>query len=403
MLSRIATSLHDVERMQKRMHNKLFIADNAWGIAGGRNLGDAYFGEGEKQNFVDLDVLAAGRIVRDMSASFDRFWNDELSYPVETLLDKEDLEALRKPQPAASAASAAARPGEAAAATPPAPVASANPNGVLPSVNPTAVVRAERPAHGPAHRAPDLGALGAAGRQAGQGRPGRRRRSMRATPPSRPAVADPGRAARRLIISPYFVPGPRMLAIYQELHRRGVRVRVLTNSLASNDAPAAHAGYARYRKDLLAAGVQIYEMRSDPAALSNLIGPIRAAPVPAVVRLRVRLTGHRGQHRQRAGRLQERQPRAGPRQPALQGGADRRPPGGDRLHEPRPALGPEEQRGRPRDSQRRAGAAGHADHRAHLRHGRPIASSSATARSTGVRPPARPSATRTRSRARAAS
>ena len=80
-------------RMQKRMHNKLFIADNAWGIAGGRNLGDAYFGTGDKQNFVDLDVLAAGRIVRDMSASFDRFWNDELAYPVQTLLDQKDLDA----------------------------------------------------------------------------------------------------------------------------------------------------------------------------------------------------------------------------------------------------------------------------------------------------------------------
>ena len=66
VLARVMTSLHDVNRMQKRMHNKLFIADNAWGITGGRNLGDRYFGSGEKQNFVDLDVLAAGRIVRDM-------------------------------------------------------------------------------------------------------------------------------------------------------------------------------------------------------------------------------------------------------------------------------------------------------------------------------------------------
>jgi putative cardiolipin synthase len=100
MLGRIVTSLHDIGRMQKRMHNKLFIADNAWGITGGRNLGDRYFGSGDKQNFVDLDVLAAGRIVRDMSASFDRFWNDELAYPVQTLLDPEDIETLRKPEPA---------------------------------------------------------------------------------------------------------------------------------------------------------------------------------------------------------------------------------------------------------------------------------------------------------------
>ena len=102
MLGRVITSLHDVGRMQKRMHNKLFLADNAWGIIGGRNLGDVYFGTGDKQNFVDLDVLAAGRIVRDMSASFDRFWNDELAYPVQTLLDQEELDQLRKPQLPAS-------------------------------------------------------------------------------------------------------------------------------------------------------------------------------------------------------------------------------------------------------------------------------------------------------------
>ena len=55
-----------------------------------------------------------------------------------------------------------------------------------------------------------------------------------------------------LIVSPYVVPGPRMMALYEQLRRRGVRIRMLTNSLASNDAPAAHAGYLRYRGALLA-------------------------------------------------------------------------------------------------------------------------------------------------------
>jgi phosphatidylserine/phosphatidylglycerophosphate/cardiolipin synthase-like enzyme len=91
-------SLHDFDRMQKRMHNKLFIADSAWGIAGGRNLGDRYFGSGDKQNFVDLDMLAAGRIVRDMAASFDRFWNDPLAYPSRRCSIAR-TSALRKPEP----------------------------------------------------------------------------------------------------------------------------------------------------------------------------------------------------------------------------------------------------------------------------------------------------------------
>jgi phosphatidylserine/phosphatidylglycerophosphate/cardiolipin synthase-like enzyme len=272
MIGRVVTSLHDVGRMQKRMHNKLFIADNAWGIAGGRNLGDRYFGSGDKQNFVDLDVLAAGRIVQDMSASFDRFWNDELSYPVETLLDPEELESLRKPQAPASPTGSAAVPATAAAQPPARALPVTVSPTVLPSVTPTAVVQAERPPM-----------------------------DLRAVPltwaPSTLLVDKPGKVGPGddevnagdtvidgllhlmqqaqsdvLIISPYFVPGARMMAVYEQLRKRGVRIRVLTNSLASNDAPAAHAGYARYRNALLDMGVEVYEMRSDPGTAAALLG-----------------------------------------------------------------------------------------------------------------------------------
>lgn len=266
MLGRIFSTLHDFDRLQKRMHNKVFIADNAWGITGGRNLGDRYFGGGEKQNFVDLDVLAAGRIVRDMSASFDRFWNDKLAYPVQALLDEDDLERLRQWQPQGSTPRASA--------TVPPPMVlpvTVSPT-VLPSVTDAEATQAERPSM-----------------------------DLRAVPliwaPStlmvdQPQKVGPGddevdagetvidgllnlmQQARRdvLIISPYFVPGPRMMGVYADLRRRGVRVRVLTNSLASNDAPAAHAGYARYRKELLAMGVELYEMRSDPETAAELLG-----------------------------------------------------------------------------------------------------------------------------------
>ena len=262
MIGRIVTSLHDVGRMQKRMHNKLFLADNAWGITGGRNLGDRYFGTGDKQNFIDLDVLAAGRIVRDMSASFDRFWNDKLAYPVQTLLDREDLEALRKAQLPASAASAPAKPVLPVTAS----------TTVLPTVTPGEAAQADRAAM-------DL-------------------RTVRLTwAPSVLLVDEPGKVgpgddevdagetvidgllslmqgAQRevLIISPYFVPGARMMAVYEQLRKRGVRIRVLTNSLASNDAPAAHAGYARYREALVDMGVELYEMRSDPETAVDLLG-----------------------------------------------------------------------------------------------------------------------------------
>lgn len=270
MLGRIITSLHDVGRMQKRMHNKLFIADNAWGITGGRNLGDRYFGSGDTQNFVDLDVLAAGRIVRDMSASFDRFWNDKLAYPVQTLLDEEDLETLRQWQPASTPQARAAASGPAKPVLP----VTVSPT-VLPSVSTAEAAQAERPPLDlrtvPLVWAPSTLLVD----QPGKIGPGDDEVNAGET------VIDGLLALMQqaerdvLIISPYFVPGARMMAVYEQLRKRGVRVRVLTNSLASNDAPAAHAGYARYRKALLDMGVELYEMRSDPETAAELLGSSR--------------------------------------------------------------------------------------------------------------------------------
>ncbi|HSV83725.1 MAG TPA: phospholipase D family protein, partial [Ramlibacter sp.] len=266
MIGRVITSLHDFPRMQKRMHNKLFIADNAWGITGGRNLGDRYFGSGEKQNFVDLDVLAAGRIVRDMSASFDRFWNDELAYPVERLLDREDLDELRKPQTGASA------PGGRGDAAPVLPVANAAT--VLPEVSPAAaaVVKAQKPALDlrqiQLHWAPATLLVD----QPGKIGPGDDEVNAGDTMVDGLLMLMQQAQRDVLIISPYFVPGARMMDVYAQLRKRGVRIRVLTNSLASNDAPAAHAGYARYRDALLAMGVELYEMRANPDSVANLIG-----------------------------------------------------------------------------------------------------------------------------------
>jgi putative cardiolipin synthase len=263
MVGRIVTSLHDFGRMQKRMHNKMFIADSAWGITGGRNLGDAYFGASDKQNFVDLDVLAAGRIVRDMASSFDRFWNDELAFPVQTLLDEKDVADLRKPLPGASAPA----PGGPAPTLP----VTASPT-VLPAVSATAVVNADRPPldlktvslyWAPATLLVD---------QPGKVGPGDDEVDAKETVID--GLISLMQVAQRevLIVSPYFVPGEEMMGVYRQLRQRNVRIRVLTNSMASNDAPAAHAGYARYRDALLKMGVEVYEMRSDPATVANLIG-----------------------------------------------------------------------------------------------------------------------------------
>ncbi|MBA3771450.1 MAG: phospholipase D family protein [Ramlibacter sp.] len=258
ILARIVTSLKDLPRLQKRMHNKLFIADNAMGITGGRNLGDEYFGSDDTSNFVDLDVLAVGPIARDMSASFDRYWNDELAYPVQSLVSQQDLDALRQ----APSTPADADPSRRLVNAPAAPAA-VSPSSVLPDVTFTAVVK-----------------------------PGPTPMDLRKVPLSwapallmadKPGKIGPGDdevdagdtvidgllhlmdQARQevLIISPYFVPGAPMMQTFARMRAKGVRIRVLTNSLASTDAPAAHAGYARYRKDLVAMGVELHEMRAD--------------------------------------------------------------------------------------------------------------------------------------------
>lgn len=273
MVGRVIASLHDAGRIQKRMHNKLHIADNAWGITGGRNLGDRYFGTGDTTNFVDLDVLAAGRIVRDMSASFDRYWNDELAYPVEKLLDEDDLEKLRRSPaglgPDAAQAVAGGRRPDAALALVSVPAGSTT---VLPSVTPAEAAAAQRP---PLDlRAIDLVWAPSVLLEDKPGKIGPGDDEVNAGDTVIDGLMQLMQTAQNdvLIVSPYFVPGARMMAVYEQLRKRKVRVRVLTNSLASNDAPAAHAGYARYRHALLAIGVELYEMRSDPEAVADLLG-----------------------------------------------------------------------------------------------------------------------------------
>jgi putative cardiolipin synthase len=275
LIGRIFTSLADAGRIQKRMHNKLFIADNAWGIAGGRNLGDAYFGRGEDSNFVDLDILATGRIVRDMSASFDNYWSDELAYPVQTLLDPEDLERLRKPVPVANEGDASRQP----AATAPAAAASAPVANATGSVLPDVAETGERNQQLDLSRVPLIWAPSTLMvDQPGKIGPGDDEVDAGETLIDG-LLALMGQARQDvLIVSPYFVPGDPMMKAFSQLRQRKVRIRVLTNSLASNDAPAAHAGYARYRKQLLEMGVELHEMRSEQSGSPGELGSGINAP-----------------------------------------------------------------------------------------------------------------------------
>ena len=302
-IGRMVSAVGDVSRLQQRMHNKLFIADNVLGVTGGRNLGDAYFGNAESGNFIDVDVLAAGPIVQDLSRSFDSYWNNDLAYPVQSLVTREELQAIREQaranaSPATGSASAEGGPkppdgeprpssegptdAQRARAWDEKPldlrtarfvwapaVMLADKPGKIPAEGgadraPALVVSTPGPSRAPSHR---VEALTIASSTAADGE----------------TVVDGllhliGQArSDLLVISPYFVPGADMKRAFAEAHSRGVRIRVLTNSLASNDAPIAHAGYARHREELLDSGVELYELRSQQAGLGSAFGSTGAS------------------------------------------------------------------------------------------------------------------------------
>ncbi len=225
--SRILASISDIPRINHRMHNKLFVADNEVAITGGRNIGDEYFTLDKRSNFIDLDVVAAGPVVAQLSASFDAFWNSKYAYPIASLASVEEPEAaVRYAVPAAANDDANWLERELDAR-----------RLVLDWV--PATVLADRPVKIASETSPD----------------------EEVTIANNIAALMRSAQSEVLVISPYFVPGKEGVALMRGLIERGVHVRILTNSLASTDAPLVHNGYARYRVALLKMGVVLYEVR----------------------------------------------------------------------------------------------------------------------------------------------
>ncbi|WP_167005618.1 phosphatidylserine/phosphatidylglycerophosphate/cardiolipin synthase family protein [Comamonas sp. Tr-654] len=271
-IGRAWTLLTDFQRAQQRMHNKLFVADNTLAVIGGRNLGDAYFDASNVGNFVDLDVLAAGPVVKDLSLSFDRYWNNVRAYPVQSLISEPDLLKL-KTQFDQEDASSKAEPTQGTSA----PEDSSLNLNQVPWIWAQAMVLADSPTKIPvegAERSAASESTGSAVLKAGE--------ASSPPPSATPALNAESvvdgllaliRSARQdlLVVSPYFVPGPEIMDAFRSARSKGVRIRVLTNSLASNDAPLAHTGYARHRKALLEMGIELYEMRSEAANVRSAL------------------------------------------------------------------------------------------------------------------------------------
>ena len=259
-LSRVMASLTDAGRINHRMHNKMFVADNALASTGGRNLGDAYFVQSAQSNFLDIDVLVAGPAVRALSAVFDGFWNDPLAYPIGIVTG----------QPAAAASTTATT------ATPDTPASEASaPDhaasalaGEAAASAPAIVAAAAKSPLGSELARNQLKLVWAPSRVLAD-KPTKASAPATEEAPAAPqeVISDDvegllrGARSEIVLISPYFVPGARGMALIEDLKRRGVHLRVLTNSLATTDAPAVHIGYARYREQMLKAGVDLRELR----------------------------------------------------------------------------------------------------------------------------------------------
>ena len=231
----------DTARVNRRMHNKSLTADSQYTIVGGRNIGDEYFDAQPDTNFYDFDVLVTGPAVEEVSTQFDIFWNHETAVPVyafkQNTATAEDLKTVRASLSEHMEAAMDSRYAD--------DVRSSNIANALIGEGVDAYV-------GEAHVVwddPDKGL----------GKPVDEIATMKDLMGPYFRSAD----EEIIMISPYYVPGDRVVATTVDRVKKGVSVAVLTNSYASTDSGVVHAGYSNYREPLLAGGVHIYELKPD--------------------------------------------------------------------------------------------------------------------------------------------
>jgi putative cardiolipin synthase len=249
--TRLLFSLHEFGRINHRMHNKLLIADNSIAVSGGRNIANEYFMRSAAANFIDLDVLSTGPVVRELSRVFDLYWNSEQLYPIGDLAApaaspeaaRQRLDALvRDADPQVTE-----RPRDVLGAT---PVAEQLDAGSLSQAYAAARVFADTPDK-------------VAGRNDGSHTVTEQTLALFAAARDEVSIA-----------SPYFIPGERGLAMMRAggATQENGRISLVTNSLGSTDEPLVHASYARYRLDMLKAGVRIWELSPSLSQRSGKLG-----------------------------------------------------------------------------------------------------------------------------------
>jgi putative cardiolipin synthase len=228
----------DFGRLNRRMHNKSITADGRMTIVGGRNIGNEYFGAGQETVFEDLDVIAVGAAVAEVSEAFDLYWNSASAYPLASLVPPAGADAAARLQADFAAVRADPEAVSYLRALRETQLARELLGGGLPLEWADARVVRDDPAK-------TLDTTG---------------RTDVLLLSQLLQTAAPVEKSYDLI-SPYFVPGKEGTAVLVALAQRGVAVRVLTNSFAATDVGAVHAGYAKRREELLRGGVRLYELK----------------------------------------------------------------------------------------------------------------------------------------------
>ena len=234
--NRLIQSVFRALDINYRMHAKSFTVDNQATILGGRNIGNEYFDADTDVAFSDIDVLSIGPPVAEVSSQFDDYWNSEFAYPVNILVrqgSEQDLDTLRDARNAFYKENSTSVYVKALTDS---ALAHGLEDGQL------AFSWAEARV---IHDSPLKKTLGKAGKD------------ELLISQLAPYITGSKKSAD--IVSPYFVPGDRAADAMCKLAQNGVQVRILTNSLASNDVSAVHAGYSKYRRKLLRCGVQLFE------------------------------------------------------------------------------------------------------------------------------------------------
>jgi putative cardiolipin synthase len=226
--------------LNHRMHSKSFTVDNQVTIVGGRNIGDEYFEANPDVAFVDLDVLAIGPVVPEVSMAFDQYWNSSYAYPVSVLAQPATSEQLAELKESIEDACQ----GEETA-------------GYVEALRNSEFARALRQGDARFEWA-EARVMSDSPEKKARVENWESELLITQLAPYLEKVTE-----ELIIVNPYFVPGKRGADALCKLSERGVKVSILTNSLASNDVSAVHAGYARYRKKLLKCGAALYELDED--------------------------------------------------------------------------------------------------------------------------------------------